>query len=125
MAEYQRFALLDSGTALARSAADALRERYDWVEPAEADLIIAIGGDGYMLQVLHNMLDDNRILPVFGMNRGTVGFLLNEFRLDALVERVARARAFTVNNLSARTSNASGRRWSGGSSRRGRRWSGI
>ncbi len=110
MAEYHRFALLDSGTALARSAADALRERYDWVAPAEADLIIAIGGDGYMLQVLHNMLDDNRILPVFGMNRGTVGFLLNEFRLDALVERVARARAFTVNPLTTQILTTGGLR---------------
>ncbi|MCC7394478.1 MAG: NAD kinase [Sphingomonadaceae bacterium] len=110
MAEYQRFALLDSGTALARSAADALRERYDWVEPEAADLIIAIGGDGYMLQVLHNMLDANRILPVFGMNRGTVGFLLNEFRLDALFERVARARTFTVNPLTTQIVTAGGQR---------------
>ena len=110
MSRPQHFALLDSGTALARSAADVLRERYDWVEPAKADVIVALGGDGFMLQTLHAMLDANRIVPVFGMNRGTVGFLMNEFRLDALVERIARAKAFTVRPLISTIETTSGAR---------------
>lgn len=92
-------ALVDTGSALSRSAVADLRERYDWVEADDADLIIALGGDGFMLQTLHMMLDTNRILPVFGMNRGTVGFLMNEYRIDGLLERIDRARTFTVSPL--------------------------
>jgi NAD+ kinase len=95
----QRWALVDSGSALAVSAAAELRARYDWVAPEEADLIIALGGDGFMLQTLHAMLDTDTIVPVFGMNRGTIGFLMNEYRLDALEARLARARAIRVNPL--------------------------
>ncbi|MEQ1510139.1 MAG: NAD kinase [Sphingopyxis sp.] len=101
-------ALADSGSALARSAADSLRSGYDWVDPQEAEIIIALGGDGFMLQVLHSMLDNDRILPVFGMNRGTIGFLMNEFRVDALIERIAQAKAFTVAPLMAKIATNSG-----------------
>ncbi len=105
-----KMALLDTGTALARSASSDLRDRYDWVEPDQADLIVALGGDGFMLQTLHAMLDTDRILPVFGMNRGTVGFLMNEFRLDTLIERIAKAKAFTVTPLMTEITTMSGER---------------
>ncbi len=101
-------ALVDSGSALARSGADDLRARYDWVDVRDADLIIALGGDGFMLQTLHTMLDGGRIVPVFGMNRGTIGFLMNEWRLDAFEARIARARAFTVTPLVADITTTSG-----------------
>ena len=104
----KKMALVDSGSALARAGADELRSRYDWVEPHEADLIIALGGDGFMLQTLHAMLDSNRIVPVFGINRGTVGFLMNEWRLDALHDRLERARPFTVLPLVAEIQTTSG-----------------
>ena len=110
MVNYPKLALLDSGTALARSATDELRDRYDWVDIHQADIIVALGGDGFMLQTLHTMLDSNRIVPVFGMNRGTVGFLLNEFRLDALPERIARARPFAVPPLMADITTMTGER---------------
>ena len=99
MVDKMKLALVDTGSALAKSASSDLLSRYDWVPPAEADIIVALGGDGFMLQTLHAMLDNNRISPVFGMNRGTVGFLMNDFRLDALLERIARAKAFTVSPL--------------------------
>jgi NAD+ kinase len=99
VAGIKRMALVDSGAALARAGADELRSRYDWVDPAEADLIVALGGDGFMLQTLHAMLDSGRVVPVFGMNRGTIGFLMNEYRLDALDARLARAKPFTVSPL--------------------------
>jgi NAD+ kinase len=108
LAAPRRMALLDSGSVLALGAVEELRRRYAWVEPADADVIVALGGDGFMLQTLHAMLDSGRVLPVFGMNRGTIGFLMNEYRLDALDERLDRARAITVNPLNAAITAQSG-----------------
>lgn len=95
----QRWALLASPADTAREAETLLRQQYDFVPLEEADLVIALGGDGFMLQTLHHMLEGRRILPVFGMNRGTVGFLMNEWRRTALDERLERAKAFKVNPL--------------------------
>ena len=91
-----RRALLVSPTAAAEEAAETLRARRDWVDQKDADMIVALGGDGFMLQVLHQMLEDRRILPVFGMNLGTVGFLMNEWRPKRLDERIEGARRFDV-----------------------------
>ena len=79
-----RRALLASPTAAAKAAEDRLRAAYDFVPLEQADMLIALGGDGFMLQTLHSMLESRRILPVFGMNLGTVGFLMNEWRLERL-----------------------------------------
>jgi NAD+ kinase len=89
-------ALLASPTEEAQDAAKTLRERRDWVDLAEAEMVVALGGDGFMLQVLHAMLESRRILPVFGMNLGTVGFLMNEWKLKGLDDRIARAKRFDV-----------------------------
>ena len=60
-------------------------------------MLVALGGDGFMLQTLHEMLDgDRHALPVFGMNRGTVGFLMNDWRIDRLAERIEGAKAIRV-----------------------------
>ena len=91
-----RMALVASAAEGARAAERMLRKRYDFVALEEADLVIALGGDGFLLSTLHDMLKRDRLCPVFGMNRGTVGFLMNEWRIDALVERVARAKRFSV-----------------------------
>ena len=77
-------ALVASNAEAAQAAAAMLRERYDFTTAAKAELIIALGGDGFMLHTLHKMLAKGRICPVFGMNRGTVGFLMNEWRIDGL-----------------------------------------
>lgn len=103
-------ALVESGSPLAKAGADDLRSRYDWVAPEEADIIIALGGDGFMLQTLHAMLDSDRIVPVFGMNRGTIGFLMNEWRLDAFDARLERAKSFTVRPLIAEIVTTMGER---------------
>jgi NAD+ kinase len=100
--------LVASSTEAAQAAATMLRKRYPFVETEEADLIVALGGDGYLLHTLHEMLGRGRICPVFGMNRGTVGFLMNEWRLDGLIERVERARAFAVAPLEMRATAVSG-----------------
>jgi len=92
----RRLALAASSSPQAQAAAVELRKRYEWVEPAQADVMVALGGDGFLLQTLHQMLDRHRALPVFGMNLGTVGFLMNEWSADLLENRLQRARNFTV-----------------------------
>jgi NAD+ kinase len=72
---------------------------HDWASLDDAELLVALGGDGFMLQTLHTMLERHRILPVFGMNLGTIGFLMNEWRPDGLDERLARAKPFKVTPL--------------------------
>ena len=89
-------ALLVSPTAPAQEAAEQLRSAYDWADLREADMIVALGGDGFMLQTLHGMLGRKRIVPVFGMNLGTVGFLMNDWHVDALDERLAKAKSFHI-----------------------------
>jgi NAD+ kinase len=92
-------ALLTSPTPQARAAAEDFAQAYDWVPLEEADLVIALGGDGFMLQTLHQMLELHRNIPVFGMNLGTVGFLMNEWRLSDLDRRIERAKPFKVSPL--------------------------
>jgi NAD+ kinase len=95
----QRLALLVSDTEAAEAAGAALRERYDFVSVAEADIVVALGGDGYLLHILHEALLASKPKPVFGMNLGTVGFMMNEFAEDGLLERISAARSFTLHPL--------------------------
>src|SRR5687767_12639679 len=104
----KKMALAASPAEAAPAAETMLRNRYPFVEPTEADLIVALGGDGFMLHTLHEMLAAGRVCPVFGMNRGTVGFLMNEWRIDGLVERIDRAKAFSVPPLEMRAVTVSG-----------------
>ena len=103
-------ALIVSATRQAAEAAAVLRSHYDFVPEAEAEIAIALGGDGFLLQTLHAMLARGRTLPVFGMNRGTVGFLMNEWRADGLAERIARARSFSVPPLRMEAQSIDGER---------------
>ena len=73
----------------AQAALSALRERYGDADNANADLLVALGGDGFMLETLHAIMD--RPVPIYGMNLGTVGFLLNEFRSENLLARLDEA----------------------------------
>jgi len=95
-----RLALVASPTEPAQVAAAELRKTHEWVDYDNADAVVALGGDGFMLQVLHQMLDTNRILPVYGINLGTVGFLMNRLKSTRpLEERIARARRIAVSPL--------------------------
>ena len=109
MSLYERRALLASPTAPAQAAAAELADAADWVDPADADVVIALGGDGFLLQTLHTMLDRRRPVPVFGMNLGTVGFLMNEWRLHGLADRLDRAKAFKVTPLLVTVTGIDGR----------------
>ncbi|SCW91442.1 NAD+ kinase [Sphingobium faniae] len=91
-----RRALVASPTPAAKAAEERLRAAYDFVPPEQADMIVALGGDGFMLQTLHSMLESRRIVPIFGMNLGTVGFLMNEWRLERLEQRMQSAKPFKV-----------------------------
>ncbi len=108
----QRRALVASPTPAARAAEERLRAVYDFAPVEEADMIVALGGDGFMLQTLHAMLEGRRIMPVFGMNLGTVGFLMNEWRLDGLDPRLARAKSFKVNPLRMTVDTVDGEQFS-------------
>ena len=94
-----RLALLASPTPPAEAAAAELRALYDWVAIEDADAVVALGGDGFLLQVLHAALAVRAPRPMFGMNLGTVGFMMNEYRAEGLVERVRAARAFQLHPL--------------------------
>jgi NAD+ kinase len=110
MTRFERRALVVSPTAPAQAAARDLAEAADWVDPADADVVIALGGDGFMLQTLHKLLDRRKpAVPVFGMNLGTVGFLMNEWRDHGLDERLTRAKPFQVTPLVATITGADGR----------------
>lgn len=84
-------------SAEAMAARDQLVERHGRCDRQEADVVVALGGDGFMLQTLHDMQGTG--IPVYGMNRGTVGFLMNEFALDGLAERLAAAEQEVLNPL--------------------------
>jgi NAD+ kinase len=101
-------ALVASSAEAAQVAEQLLRAHYDFVPIEEADLVVALGGDGFILQTLHEMLERGRVCPVFGMNRGTVGFLMNEWRDDGLVERLGRAKAFCVPPLEMKATRVDG-----------------
>ncbi len=103
-----KLALAASPTDAAQDAARRLGEAHSFVDMREADIIIALGGDGFMLQTLHQMLEGDRIMPVFGMNLGTVGFLMNDWGLEGLDERLLRARNIKVNPLSMRATTVGG-----------------
>jgi len=92
-----RLAFVAAATPAARAARAALEKRYGALPPAEADIIVALGGDGLMLQVLHRNM--KRRTPIFGMNLGTVGFLLNQYRASGLSARLREARRVTLNPL--------------------------
>ena len=100
--------VLSSHTEVAQAAEQMLRRRYRFAATEEADTLVALGGDGFMLETLHRMLEENSPKPVFGMNRGTVGFLMNEWRLDSLPERLAAAKAVRVAPLEMRATTVAG-----------------
>jgi NAD+ kinase len=103
---------LVASTGQAAKAAEALlRRRYAWAEAENAGTLVALGGDGFMLQTLHAMLEDGESRPVFGMNRGTFGFLMNDWRLDRLYERIQSAKHIRVAPLTMQAENIRGETW--------------
>ena len=101
---YERIAFVASATPAARKALKALANRYGNTTPETADVVVALGGDGLMLQTLHRLMGSGK--PIYGMNRGSVGFLMNEFREDDLLARLAAAERSVIHPLSMCTTAA-------------------
>nr|WP_255553521.1 NAD kinase [Maritimibacter sp. DP1N21-5] len=101
-----KLAFMASEVVSAQEALGRLTERYGQSAPESADVIVALGGDGFMLQTLHatQALD----VPVYGMNRGTVGFLMNEFAVEGLEERLGDAELEVINPLRMRATTVTG-----------------
>jgi NAD+ kinase len=89
----------------AQALAD-LRARYSDAGPDKADVIVALGGDGFMLQTLHAFLGKDK--PIYGMNRGSVGFLMNEYHADDLEQRMAAAESAKIHPLRMTASSPAG-----------------
>ncbi len=90
----------------AQQALQRLRDRYPSVPPERADVIVALGGDGFMLETLHKYLARDR--PIYGMNCGTIGFLMNQYDEEDLPERLAAARRVTLRPLHMQAITVSG-----------------
>ena len=90
-------AFVASRTDEAQTALAEIRSQYAEVALDKADVIVALGGDGFMLRTLHRHMAFNK--PVYGMKLGTVGFLMNQYRVDGLLARLARAQATTLKPL--------------------------
>lgn len=106
---YSALAMLASDSEHAQEAAEALKDVADWVPLAEADAVVVLGGDGFMLQTLHQMLDADRVLPAYGINLGTVGFLMNRYRNGhKLIDRINNSRAIAIDPLRMEATTQSG-----------------
>lgn len=103
-----KLGLLVSNTPSAEEAARELRGLHSFAAVPESDAVVVIGGDGFMLSVLHRVLNSHTPKPVFGMNRGTVGFLMNDYRAADIEARVRAATSFFLSPLTMEATTASG-----------------
>ena len=102
----QKIAFLASDGDAAQDALADLTRRYGQTAPEGADVIVALGGDGFMLQTLHATQD--LPAPVYGMNRGTVGFMMNAFEVDDLPARLREAELAVINPLAMTATDVAG-----------------
>ena len=100
-------AFISSGVEEARAAQARLVARYSAVAPEQADVIVALGGDGFMLQTLHAFMNTGK--PIYGMNCGTVGFLMNDLTEEGLPERIAAAKTTGIHPLTMTAVDAAGK----------------
>ncbi len=106
MPDLPKVAFAAADTEEAQSALQRLRDAYGHCPLADAEVIVALGGDGFMLETLH--ADPQRRRPIYGMNCGTVGFLLNRFREEDLAGRLAKALPIHLHPLVMRATRADG-----------------
>ena len=108
-----KLALVVSNSAKAQAGADTLRNSHNWVSPEEADILVVLGGDGFLLHVLHEMLDRDWLKPCYGLNLGTVGFLMNHpHGQQQIAKRVAEAHPVPVSPLRMDAVDRSGKEFS-------------
>jgi len=104
---FRRIAFVASDVPAAQRARRRLIARYGDARPETADVIVALGGDGLMLQTLQRFMNSGK--PIYGMHRGTVGFLMNEYSEKNLAERLASAKVTVIHPLLMRARDAGGR----------------
>ncbi len=104
---YERIAFVASPIAEAKAAHENLSKRYGNAAAETADVIVALGGDGFMLQTLHQFMSAGK--PIYGMHRGTIGFLMNEYGPEHLHRRLAAARKTVIHPLLMRARDGEGR----------------
>jgi NAD+ kinase len=105
--KFDSIAFMASDNPEALEARETLARRYGDAAPDDADAIVALGGDGHMLQTLHRFI--NSKIPIYGMNRGSVGFLMNDYREDDLKQRLAAAEISRIHPLSMIATDSSGK----------------
>ena len=103
----QKLAFVASDRPEAQEVRARLAARYGEVAEADADVIVALGGDGFMLETLHRNLASRT--PIYGMNQGSVGFLMNEYNEEGLIERINAAELAVIYPLAMTTRDAHGR----------------
>lgn len=108
MADRLRLAFHASDRPEAQVARAALAARYGDAAEAEADAVVALGGDGFMLETLHRTIANQK--PVYGMNRGSVGFLMNDYNEENLLERIAAAEQAVIHPLAMDVRDVAGGR---------------
>ena len=104
-ARTEKLAFVAGPSPEAQTARTRLSARYGDVAPENADVIVPLGGDGFMLQTLHRLMSSGK--PIYGMHRGTVGFLMNEYQEEGLRERIAAAEPTVIHPLRMRVRDAS------------------
>ena len=107
MSRFHAITFVAGQTPEARDAFERLASLYGNAEPAQADVVVALGGDGLMLQTLHKFMNSGK--PIYGMHRGTVGFLMNDYDVERLPERLAAAKETVIHPLLMRASDANGK----------------
>ncbi len=95
--EVEHIAFVAAQTPTAQAAREKLETLYPSKPPADADVIVALGGDGFMLQTIHRFITQGK--PIFGMNRGSVGFMMNPYSTDDLMGQIHRAEVARLNPL--------------------------
>lgn len=104
--QFETLSFLASETESAEAAKEELAGIYGNVPVEEADVIVALGGDGFMLQTMHMALNSGK--RIYGMNRGSVGFLMNRYSTENLKERIAAAVANVIHPLEMVATDADG-----------------
>lgn len=104
--KFKSIAFVASRQKKAQEALKSLKAHYNHVSPTSADVIVVLGGDGFMLRSLHKYM--HRGVPIFGMNRGSVGFLMNSYKETGLLKRLERAEAITLYPLAMECTDTRG-----------------
>ncbi len=106
MADFEKICFRASRSPAAQASITAMEKRYGNTDASNAEVIVALGGDGFMLSTLHDTQELN--VPVYGMHRGTVGFLMNNYSEDGLIDRLSRAEETITNPLRMRATRPDG-----------------